>query len=165
MPSGRSVRFHVGSDHGGVALRKVLVEALRDWNCPVLSELGPNGAEQRVDYPRVAVEVCERVLRDRSAGATDVFGLLVCGTGQGVAMTANKVPGIRAALGSDAFSVQMSRAHNDANVLCLGERVLGPELAKYLLRQFIDAEFEGGRHGERVSLMAALTRAGTVEGS
>lgn len=157
MAAGRSRRFHVGSDHGGVALRKVLVEALREWDCPVLSELGPNDGSERVDYPRVAVEVCERVLADRSAGATDVFGLLVCGTGQGVAMTANKIPGIRAGLGSDAFSVKMSRAHNDANVLCLGERVLGTELAKYLLQQFIDGEFEGGRHGERVELMAALT--------
>ena len=103
------------------------------------------------------VEVCEQVLRDREGGATDVFGLLICGTGQGVAMTANKVAGIRAGVVSDGFSAKMIRAHNDANVLCLGERVLGTELAKYLLRQFIDAEFEGGRHGDRVELMAALT--------
>jgi ribose 5-phosphate isomerase B len=165
MASGRSGRFHVGSDHGGVGLRKVLVEALRSWNCPVLSEIGPAGADERVDYPRVAVEVCQSVLRDRNAGASDVFGLLVCGTGQGVAMTANKIPGIRAGLGSDAFSVQMSRVHNDANVLCLGERVLGPELAKYLLRQFIDAQFEGGRHGERVELMATLTSGANAKAS
>jgi ribose 5-phosphate isomerase B len=162
----RSGRFHVGSDHGGVELRKALVEALHGWGCPVLSELGPASADERVDYPHVAVEVCERVLRDRSTGASDVFGLLVCGTGQGVAMTANKVEGIRAGVGSDGFSAQMLRAHNDANVLCLGQRVLGPELAKYLLRQFIDAEFEGGRHAERVELMTALTRRGSSgEGS
>jgi ribose 5-phosphate isomerase B len=156
----------VGSDHGGVELRAALVEALRGWGCAVLSETGPANPDDRVDYPRVAVEVCQRVLADRKAGATDVFGLLVCGTGQGVAMTANKVEGIRAGVGSDGFSAQMLRAHNDANVLCLGQRVLGPELAKFLLRQFIDTEFEGGRHGERVELMSALTRAaGPREGS
>ena len=151
------MRFHVGSDHGGVVLRKLLVEALAGWDCAVLSECGPAHADERVDYPRVAVDVCERVLRDRAAGADDVFGLLICGTGQGVAMTANKVPGIRAAVVSDGFSAKMARAHNDANVLCLGERVLGSELAKYLLRQFIDATFEGGRHAERVELMRSLT--------
>jgi ribose 5-phosphate isomerase B len=165
MASGRSARFHVGSDHGGVELRTALVEALRGWGCSVLSETGPASADDRIDYPRVAVEVCRRVLRDRNDGASDVFGLLVCGTGQGVAMTANKVEGIRAGVGSDGFSAQMLRAHNDANVLCLGQRVLGPELAKFLLRQFIDAEFEGGRHGERVELMSTLTRSGSREGS
>lgn len=156
----RSAQFHVGSDHGGAELRKILVAALREWSCPVLSDLGPANGDERVDYPRLAVDVCERVLRDRNAGATDVFGLLVCGTGQGVAMTANKIAGIRAGVVSDGFSAKMIRAHNDANVLCLGERVLGTELAKYLLRQFIDAEFEGGRHRDRVELMAALTCAG-----
>jgi ribose 5-phosphate isomerase B len=163
----RTGRFHVGSDHGGAELRKILVAALREWNCPVLSDLGPASGDERVDYPRLAVEVCERVLRDRNAGATDVFGLLICGTGQGVAMTANKIAGIRAGVVADGFSAKMIRAHNDANVLCLGERVLGTELAKYLLRQFIDAEFEGGRHAERVELMAALTcaRGPSGEGS
>jgi ribose 5-phosphate isomerase B len=165
MGSGRSGRFHVGSDHGGVELRTSLVEALRAWGCSVLSETGPASPDDRVDYPRVAVEVCQRVLEDRNAGATDVFGLLVCGTGQGVAMTANKIAGIRAGVGSDGFSAQMLRAHNDANVLCLGQRVLGPELAKFLLRQFIDAEFEGGRHAERVELMTTLTRAAGPGGS
>jgi ribose 5-phosphate isomerase B len=152
-----AMRFHVGSDHGGVELRKLLVEALAEWAQPVLSEHGPASADERADYPRVAVDVCERVLEDRAAGADDVFGLLICGTGQGMAMTANKVPGIRAAVVADAFSAKMARAHNDANVLCLGERVLGSELAKYLLRQFIDAQFEGGRHATRVELMHSLT--------
>ncbi len=145
------MRFHVGSDHGGIVLRKLLVEALRDWEQPVLSELGPASADESVDYPDVAAEVCQRVLRDRGqANGDDVFGLLICGTGQGMAMTANKLPGIRAAVVTDPFSARMSRVHNDASVLCLGERVLGSELAKLLLKEFIDARFEGGRHTRRV---------------
>lgn len=145
------MRFHVGSDHGGVELRRVLVDALREWGIAVLSEIGPGSASERVDYPDIAVEVCDRVLTDREAGAADVFGLLICGTGQGVAMAANKIPGIRAGAVADGFSAQMLRAHNDANVLCLGERTIGTELAKHLLRCFIDAEFEGGRHARRIA--------------
>jgi ribose 5-phosphate isomerase B len=159
------MRFHVGSDHGGVELRRVLVDALREWGHAVLSELGPASANERVDYPDLAVEVCQRVLHDRQAGATDVFGLLVCGTGQGVAMAANKIPGIRAGVVADAFSATMVRAHNDANVLCLGGRVLGTELAKLLLQCFLEAEFEGGRHAQRVALLEQLDRSPVREGS
>lgn len=146
-------------------MRKVLVDALREWGHPVLSELGPASSTERCDYPNLAIEVCERVLRDRKAGATDVFGLLICGTGQGVAMAANKIPGIRAGVVADGFSATMVRAHNDANVLCLGERVLGTELAKHLLRCFIGAEFEGGRHAQRVALLEQLDAARAGEGS
>jgi ribose 5-phosphate isomerase B len=151
------MRFHVGSDHGGVELRSVLVGALREWGIEVVSETGPSAANERVDYPNIAVAVCEKVLADRRAGASDVFGLLICGTGQGIAIAANKVPGIRAGVVADGFSAAMIRAHNDANVICLGERVLGTELAKHLLRCFIDAEFEGGRHAQRVALIEAGT--------
>ncbi len=159
------MRFHVGSDHGGVELRKVLVDALREWGHAVLSESGPGVPSERVDYPNIAVEVCKRVLKDRRGGAKDVFGLLICGTGQGMAMAANKVPGIRAGVVADGFSAQMIRAHNDAAVLCLGERVLGTELAKHLLRCFVEAEFEGGRHARRVELIEAAPAASTPEGS
>lgn len=147
------MRFHVGSDHGGVRLLEVLVEELKAWGLPVLSRSGPTDPDERVDYPDIAVEVCRRVLDGREQGQSDVFGLLVCGTGQGMAMTANKLPGIRAGVVADIFSAKMVRAHNDANVLCLGERVLGVGLATALLRQFIDASFEAGRHTARVNLI------------
>ncbi|MCA9697828.1 MAG: RpiB/LacA/LacB family sugar-phosphate isomerase [Myxococcales bacterium] len=161
------MRFHVGSDHGGVLLLDVLVQALAAWSCPVLSRTGPPTPSERADYPGVAVDVCRRVLAARAEGDADVFGLLVCGTGQGMAITANKVPGIRAGVVSDGFSAKMIRAHNDANVLCLGERVLGTELAMCLLRQFVDAAFEGGRHARRVDMIASLTESapGAGEGS
>jgi ribose 5-phosphate isomerase B len=155
------MRFHLGSDHGGVELRKLLSETLREWGHTVVSETGPSSAQERADYPDVAVEVCRRVLDGRAAeGGDDVFGLLICGTGQGIAMAANKIPGIRAGVVADGFSAAMIRAHNDANVLCLGERVLGTELAKHLLRCFLDAQFEGGRHAGRVAKIEARTGAG-----
>jgi len=161
------MRFHVGSDHGGFELRKLLVDVLREWGHPVLSESGPAAGDERADYPDVAVAVCERVLRDREVGqasGADVFGLLICGTGQGMAMAANKLGGIRAGVVVDGVSATMIRAHNDANVLCLGERVLGPELAKHLLRAFIDAEFEGGRHARRVELIERGSALGETAG-
>jgi ribose 5-phosphate isomerase B len=151
------MRFHVGSDHGAVALRKTLVAALRDWGIPVLGEYGPEAPSTSVDYPDVAVEVCKRMLDDRRE-SDDVFGLLLCGSGQGMAMTANKLPGVRAGCVADAYSARMIRAHNDANVICMGERVLGSELAKLLLREFIDSPFEGGRHEKRVALIESAAR-------
>ncbi len=143
------MRFHVGSDHGGISLRKHLVQALRDWGIPVLGEVGPSQPGESVDYPDIAREVCRRLVSD-SAEPGDL-ALLVCGTGQGMAMTANKLTGVRAGVVGDPFSARMIRMHNDANVICLGERVLGSELAKLLLREFIDARFEGGRHLQRVA--------------
>jgi ribose 5-phosphate isomerase B len=148
------MRFHVGSDHGGVSLRKALVAALRDWGHSVVSEIGPDAPSTSVDYPDVAVEVCQRMTKDRGQH-DDAFGLLVCGSGQGMAMTANKLPGVRAGVVADPYSARMIRVHNDANVICMGERVLGAELAKLLLREFVDARFEGGRHVARVGKMEA----------
>jgi ribose 5-phosphate isomerase B len=157
------MRFHVGSDHGGVTLRKLLVGALRDWSISVLSEVGPEAPDSSVDYPDVARELCQRVLRDR-VGNDDVYGLLICGTGQGMAMTANRHAGVRAGVVADPYSARMIRVHNDANVICMGERVLGGELAKLLLREFVDASFEGGRHLRRlVKIEIADTKIADIE--
>ncbi len=138
----------MGSDHGGVELRKVLIEALRDDGHEISSVEGPTSPDEKADYPEVAHTVAHRVAKDEGS-----FGLLICGTGQGVAMAANKVEGIRAGVVLDAFSARMIRAHNDAQILCLGARVVGDELAKLLLREFIAADFEGGRHARRVAKM------------
>ncbi|MEZ4381551.1 MAG: ribose 5-phosphate isomerase B [Nannocystaceae bacterium] len=144
------MRLHLGSDHGGIDLRQRLAAALAEAGHEVVSVSGPAEAATSVDYPDVAVEVCRRVLDD--AGA---LGVLVCGTGQGMAITANKVAGIRAAVVSDCFSAKMAREHNDANILCLGQRVLGDELAKMLVSTFLEAEFAGGRHARRVAKIDA----------
>ena len=137
-------RWIVGSDHGGVELRSLVADDLRALGHEV-EVIGPAPGAGSVDYPDVAKQVCAEVLEN-----TGSFGVLVCGTGQGMAISANKVPGIRAAVVSDVFSARMARAHNNANVLCLGQRVLGTELARELLKVFVGSEFEGGRHARRV---------------
>lgn len=143
----------VGADHGGVLLLNALVEHLGERKVEIQARFGPTEAGSRVDYPDVAQELCAAL---KSSSAAGTFGLLVCGTGQGMAMSANRVPGIRAGIVMDAFSAQMLRAHNNANVLCLGERVVGVSLAKLLLDNFLDTPFEGGRHAGRVEKMMAI---------
>ena len=139
------MRVHLGSDHAAIDLRRELAAAVAAFGHEVASESGPATASESVDYPDVAVEVARRVRAEPGS-----LGLLVCGTGQGMAMAANKQAGIRAAVVMDPFSAAMAREHNDANVLCLGARVVGVELAKVLLRTFLDARFAGGRHARRV---------------
>jgi ribose 5-phosphate isomerase B len=139
------VRWVVGSDHGGLTLRRHLVEHMRASGHEVVAEHGPTKVGESCDYPEVAIAVCQALLSGSGAR-----GLLVCGTGQGMAMTANHVRGIRAALVSDVFSARMAREHNDANVMCLGQRVTGSGLACDLWATFAAASFEGGRHARRV---------------
>lgn len=147
------MRVHIGSDHAGIELRRDLAAALRAWGHEVASEVGPAAPSESVDYPDIAVQVADSV-----RGEPGSLGLLVCGTGQGVAIAANKQPGIRAAVVLDPFSAAMAREHNDANVLCLGARVCGVELAKVLLRTFLDAKFAGGRHARRVDKIEPAPR-------
>jgi len=109
--------------------------------------------EESCDYPDIALQLCRAV----TAGDGD-RGVLVCGTGIGMSMAANKVKGIRAALCGDVFSAIMSREHNDANVICLGERVLGPGLAVCILDAWLDTEFAGGRHARRVNKIMAIEK-------
>jgi ribose 5-phosphate isomerase B len=142
------MKWIVGSDHAGLVLKRHLsgvLEALGDE----VEDLGCD-SEESVDYPDFASAVARRV----SQGGA--MGLLVCGTGQGMAITANKVEGVRAAVASDTFSAHATRAHNDANVLALGSRVVGSGLAEEVLRAFRDTPFEGGRHVRRVAKIEAL---------
>lgn len=140
------MRVHLGSDHGAIELRQALAAAVRDWGHELVSEIGPADASESVDYPDIAVKLAASVLADPGS-----LGVLACGTGQGMAMAANKIPGIRAAVVLDGYSARMAREHNDANVLCLGGRVAGVELAKLLLQTFLAGEFAGGRHARRVA--------------
>ena len=137
------MRIAVGADHGGYELKQALCAHLRALGHEV-TDHGPEGTAS-VDYPDYARKIAQAV------GAGDAErGVLVCGTGQGMAMTANKVPGVRAAVVSDVFSAQMAMLHNDARVICLGQRVVGPGLALTLLDAWLEAKFEGGRHARRV---------------
>ncbi|HAY51463.1 MAG TPA: ribose 5-phosphate isomerase B [Acidimicrobiaceae bacterium] len=132
-----------GCDHGGFSLKTVLIEHLVASGHEVL-DLGTHSNE-RVDYPDFA----ETVAKSVASGEVE-FGLLVCGSGIGVCMAANKVSGIRAATIHDVTSAHLSREHNDANVICLGERLIGPEVAKEALDIFLASEFQEGRHLNRV---------------
>ncbi len=133
----------VASDHAGLALKKELTAILTERKV-VFDDLGAHSGES-VDYPDFATLVARSV-----AAKKHVFGLLVCGTGIGMSIVANKVRGVRAALCHTEFEARMARAHNDANVLCLGERVTGPGVAKEILKAFLDEPFAGGRHEKRV---------------
>ena len=137
------MKIALGADHAGFALKQQLRESLERGGHTVI-DLGPDSA-QSVDYPDFACAVAARV----AAGEAD-RGLLVCGTGIGMAMTANKTRGVRAVSCSEGYSARMSRAHNDANVLALGARVVGPGVADELVRIFLETPFEGGRHARRV---------------
>lgn len=146
------MRIAIGSDHAGFHLKAEIVEQLQEEGFEV-ADLGTHSTES-CDYPDTAKAVAEAI----SEGRYDL-GILICGTGIGMSMAANKVPGVRAALCTETFSARMARAHNDANVLCLGARVVGPGLAYDIAHAFVTSEFEGGRHQRRVDKMTALEQA------
>ena len=143
------MKIVIGSDHGGIHLKEVLKQHLAERGIEV-TDAGTY-TEESCDYPDIALKVCREITEGKSGR-----GILVCGTGIGMSMAANKVKGIRAALCGDVFSAAMSREHNDANVICLGERVLGPGLAVRILDAWLDTEFAGGRHARRVDKIMAI---------
>ncbi len=143
------MKIAAGSDHAGYGLKEHLIKLVEGLGHQV-ANLGTL-SEDSVDYPDFAAAVAEEVAADRADR-----GLLVCGTGIGVAIAANKVDGIRAATCNDLFTARMARAHNDANVLTLGERVIGEGLAEDIVRMFLETEYEGGRHQRRVEKIQAL---------
>ena len=133
----------IGSDHGGFELKEHIKKYLTEKGIDV-KDFGTH-SEQSIDYPDCARPVCEAVLREECER-----GILVCGTGIGISMAAIKFKGIRAALCTNVFSAKMAKEHNNANVICLGGRVTGRELAFMIVDAFMDAEFQGGRHAERI---------------
>lgn len=141
----------IASDHGGYTLKLEIISHLKERDIPV-EDLGCDG--ERVDYPDYAEKLCRAV-----ADGQFERGILLCGTGIGVSIAANKVHGIRAALCGDCYSAEMSRQHNDANVLCLGGRVLGPELAKKIVDTYLDTPFSNGEsHIRRIGKIMALEK-------
>ena len=142
--------IYIGADSAGFAMKETLIASLREQGYEVIDCGAYSDASSH--YPEFAAAVCKNVQK----APDDVFGILVCGTGIGMSMAANKHRGIRAAACSDTFSARLTRVHNDANVLCFGERVVGMGLAIDLVDNFIDAEFEGGKHQKRVDLITAI---------
>lgn len=145
------MRIAVGCDHAGLALKRELVAWLAEGGHD-LEDVGTHDTAS-CDYPDFAEQVARRVAEGEAE-----WGLLICGTGVGMSMVANKVPGVRAAVVSDTYSARLTRRHNDANVLCLGARVVGPGLACDIVDAWMSARFEGGRHQRRVDKINALDR-------
>ncbi|NTW71660.1 MAG: ribose 5-phosphate isomerase B [Eubacteriaceae bacterium] len=143
------MKIALGSDHGGYDLKEIIKAYLEKNNYEVIDFGAFN--KDSIDYPEIGEKVALAV-KDGEAEK----GIITCGTGLGISISANKVPGIRAALVSDTFSAKMSRAHNDANILALGGRVVGPDLALELVQTWLNTEFEGGRHGIRVDKIKNL---------
>jgi RpiB/LacA/LacB family sugar-phosphate isomerase len=139
----------IGSDHGGFELKEDLKAQLADLRIEVV-DLGTN-SEAAVDYPDFGRAVAEQV----SSGKFD-RGILICGTGIGMSMVANRFPGVRAALVHDLYTARLSREHNDANLLVLGGRTTGKGLAREILKVWLEASFEGGRHARRVDKIKEL---------
>ena len=139
----------IGSDHGGYELRQEVMEHLRQRGVDFVDV----GCYEPVscDYPDIAEKACRKI----TDGECEL-GILICGTGIGISMAANKIKGIRAACCSDTYSAKFTRLHNNANVLCFGGRVVGGGLAAELVDVFLDTEFEGGRHQRRVDKIMAL---------
>lgn len=138
----------IGCDHGGFELKCAVMNHLLNKKIEYV-DCGCNG--ERCDYPDIAEAVCKKV----TSGECEL-AILVCGTGIGMSMAANKIKGIRAAVCSDWYSAKYTRLHNNANVLCLGGRVLGAGLALELVEVFLETEFEGGRHSDRIDKISKL---------
>ncbi|MBP6281730.1 MAG: ribose 5-phosphate isomerase B [Leptotrichiaceae bacterium] len=137
------MKLVIGNDHAGVDLKNMIKEHLRKQGHEVIN-IGTNTLDS-VDYPDIAKELSKYILKGKAQ-----YGILICGTGIGISISANKVEGIRAALAHNEFTAKLSRLHNNANVIALGARVIGDELAKACVDTFIGTEFEGGRHAKRV---------------
>jgi ribose 5-phosphate isomerase B len=145
-PKQKKIEVLLGADHGGVALKEALLPFLTERQVS-WKDLGTFG-DQAVDYPDIAFQVARAV-----AGGEAAKGILICGSGIGMAITANRVPGVRAAVCNDLYSARLARAHNDANILALGGRMIGPGLAREVVTLFLTTPFEKGRHLRRIRKM------------
>lgn len=137
------MKYVIGNDHGGLDLEEVVKDELEKLGHEVY-HVGAYDSES-VDYSDYAKKACTEVIEGRAD-----FAILICGTGLGMSISANKIKGIRAACVSEAYSARMSRAHNNANTLCIGARVIGSEACRMIVDEFVNTEFEGGRHQRRV---------------
>ena len=143
------MKIAIGSDHGGYELKDVIKALLSDEGIEYM-DLGPEN-EESVDYPVYGQKVAEAV-----AGGQAERGIAICGTGVGISIAVNKIPGIRGSLCTNEYMAEMTRRHNDSNVLVLGGRVLGTELAKAIVKKWLYTEFEGGRHQRRLDEITAI---------
>jgi ribose 5-phosphate isomerase B len=144
------MKIAIAADHAGFEMKELVKEYLIK-NSYEVTDFGTNSAES-VDYPDFAVPAARAIASEKADR-----GIFVCGSGQGMAISANKIEGIRAALCNDLYSARMSRRHNDSNVLALGGRIIGKDLALEIVRVWLETEFEGGRHQRRVDKMNSIS--------
>ena len=145
------MKIAIGCDHGAFRLKNEIIEFLNSENYEV-KDFGTY-SEESCDYPDIALPVAEAVVNKEYD-----FGILVCGTGIGIGIAANKVPGVRAALCSDTFSAHATREHNNANILTMGQRVVGTGLALDIVKTFLNTEFEGERHQKRIDKISEIDK-------
>ena len=146
------MKIVVGCDHGAIELKKTVLAVLQEFPDIEAEDAGTYSGES-VDYPDIAQKVCGKII----SGEAD-RGIVLCGTGIGIGIAANKVHGIRAALCHDMFSAEYCRRHNDANILTMGGRVIGPGLAREIVRIFLSTGFDGGRHEVRVNMIKEMDK-------
>lgn len=139
----------IGCDHGGYELKKAVIQYLKEKNIEYIEMGCMDGSS--IDYPDVAEEVCDYINSKKAE-----LGILICGTGIGISIAANKIKGIRAAVCTDTYMAKYTRLHNNANILCMGGRVIGDGVACELVDTFLNTNFEGGRHQRRVDKITAL---------
>ena len=148
------MKYFIASDHAGVDLKAFVKELLEKKGISV-EDMGPN-CKDRVDYPDFAKLVCQKVQENSNS-----FGVLICGSGIGMSMAANKFDGIIEALCHNEYSAKMARNHNDANVICLGERVSGEGMIEAIMNSWLESSFEGQRHTQRVEKINNLSKIGS----
>lgn len=144
------MKYFIGADHAGIDIKAYVKELFEKRGHEVI-DLGPN-TKDRVDYPDFAAKVCKEVLANEGSK-----GILICGSGIGMSMAANKFDGIRAALCHNEYSAKMAREHNDANVICIGERVSGYGMVEAIVESWDKSSFTGGRHEGRVEKINSLS--------
>ena len=150
------MKIAIGNDHTAIWLKNTVMKHLQEKGINII-DVGTND-EDSFDYPYSGFTAAELV----KDGTAD-FGILICGTGIGMSLVANKVKGIRACVCSEAYSAKLSKQHNNTNILCLGARVVGDEVAKEIVDAWLDAEFEGGRHSERVEMIKQIEETGCLD--
>ncbi|MDP2814822.1 MAG: ribose 5-phosphate isomerase B [Erysipelotrichaceae bacterium] len=143
------MKIAIGNDHVGLELKETIVEELKKRDYEVI-DCGTNSSD-RTNYPIFGEKVA-KLVADKDVD----LGIVICGTGIGISIAANKVKGIRAAVCSEPYSAKLSREHNDSNILAIGARVVGKEVAKMIVNEWLDAEYEGGRHQERIDLISEI---------
>jgi len=143
------MKLAIASDHVGVELRLIIVDYLEELNHEVI-DLGPQSTK-RTDYPKYGKGVALEVVNKKVDA-----GILICGTGVGISLSANKVKGVRAVVCSEPYSAQLSKQHNNTNILAFGSRVVGSELAKMIVKSWLETEFEGGRHSKRIDMISNI---------